>query len=307
MKIKRPIYLDTINLISIILLPFTLFTFLFNNLKKLLPKTRFKVKTICVGNIYLGGTGKTPLVIKINSILKKKYKTAIIKKNYLDQKDEKEILKKNGILLCFKNRDVAIKTAENKDFDIAICDDGLQEKKINYDISIACFNSTSTIGNGFLIPAGPLRESLFELRNYDAVFLNGGKKNSKFQNLIKKINQNIKIFYANYTPTNLKSFDLKKNYLIFCGLGNPEEFEKTLIKNKFRIKEKKFFPDHYNFSNKDINEIKTIAKEKRLEIVTSEKDYLRLDNSNKKNIKFIKVDLKILNQKAFENFLKKNL
>ena len=74
MKIKRPIYLDTINLISIILLPFTLFTFLFNNLKKLLPKTRFKVKTICVGNIYLGGTGKTPLVIKINSILKKNIK-----------------------------------------------------------------------------------------------------------------------------------------------------------------------------------------------------------------------------------------
>ena len=54
-------------------------------------------------------------------------------------------------LLCFKNRDIAIKSAENKNFDIAICDDGLQEKKINYDISIACFNSTYTIGNGFLI------------------------------------------------------------------------------------------------------------------------------------------------------------
>ena len=102
MKIKRPTYLDTINLISIILLPFTLFTFLFNSLKKLLPKSRFKLKTICVGNIYLGGTGKTPLVIKINSILKKKYKTAIIKKNYLDQKDEKEILKKMEIYYVLK-------------------------------------------------------------------------------------------------------------------------------------------------------------------------------------------------------------
>ena len=80
MKIKRPIYLDTVNLISIILLPLTFFTFLFNYLKKLSPKVKFKVKTICVGNIYLGGTGKTPLVIKINSILKKKYKTTIIKK-----------------------------------------------------------------------------------------------------------------------------------------------------------------------------------------------------------------------------------
>ncbi len=249
MKIKRPIYLDTVNLISIILLPLTFFTFLFNYLKKLSPKVKFKVKTICVGNIYLGGTGKTPLVIKINSILKKKYKTTIIKKNYVDQKDEQKILKKNGNLLCFKNRDIAIKTAENKNFDIAICDDGLQEKKINYDLSIACFNSTHTIGNGFLIPAGPLRESLFEIRNYDAVFLNG----------------------------------------------------------EFKIKEKRFFPDHYNFSNKDINEIKSLAKEKRLEIVTSEKDYLRLDNSKKKNIKFIKVDLKISNQKKFESFLNKNL
>jgi len=238
MKIKRPIYLDTVNLISLILLPLTFFTFLFNNLKKLSPKVKFKVKTICVGNIYLGGTGKTPLVIKINNILKNKYKTTIIKKNYLDQKDEQKILKKNGNLLCFKNRDIAIKTAENKNFDIAICDDGLQEKKINYDLSIACFNSTHTIGNGFLIPAGPLRESLFEIRNYDAVFLNGEKKNIKFQNKIKKINKNIKIFYANYKPTNLKSFNLKKNYLIFCGLGNPEEFEKTLIKYKFKIKEK---------------------------------------------------------------------
>ncbi len=121
MKIKRPIYLDTVNLISIILLPLTFFTFLFNYLKKLSPKVKFKVKTICVGNIYLGGTGKTPLVIKINSILKKKYKTTIIKKNYVDQKDEQKILKKNGNLLCFKNRDIAIKTAENKNFDIAIC------------------------------------------------------------------------------------------------------------------------------------------------------------------------------------------
>jgi len=307
MKIKRPIYLDTINFISIILLPLTFFTFLFNNLKKLSPKVKFKIKTIGVGNIYLGGTGKTPLVIKINNILKRKYKTVIIKKNYPDQKDEQKILKRSGNLLCFENRNIAIKTAESKNFDIAIFDDGLQEKKINFDVSIACFNSTQTIGNGFLIPAGPLRENLFEIRNYDAVFLNGEKKNIKFQNIIKKINKNIKIFYANYIPINLRSFNLQKNYLIFCGLGNPEEFEKTLIKYKFKIKEKKFFPDHYNFSNEDIDDIKSIAKEKKLEIVTSEKDYFRIDNSKKKNIKFLKVDLKIVNQKMFESFLKKNL
>ena len=108
-------------------------------------------------------------------------------------------------------------------------------------------------------------------------------------------------------PINLQSpVSLIKNNLVFI-ISSAVWFEKTLIKYKFKIKEKKFFPDHYNFSNKDINEIKSLAKEKRLEIVTSEKDYLRLDNSKKKNIKFIKVDLKISNQKKFEIFLNKNL
>lgn len=101
MKIKRPIYLDTVNLISIILLPLTFFTFLFNYLKKLSPKVKFKVKTICVGNIYLGGTGKTPLVIKINSILKKKYKTTIIKKKLSRSKRWTKNFKKKWKFIMF--------------------------------------------------------------------------------------------------------------------------------------------------------------------------------------------------------------
>ena len=117
----------------------------------------------------------------------------------------------------------------------------------------------------------------------------------------------MKIFNSKYLPTNLKSFNLKKEYLFFCGLGNPKEFEKTLIKYKFKIKEKIIFPDHYNFTNKDISEIKKIANKKKLDIVTSEKDYLRLNNSNKKNIRYLKVDLKIENNNKFESYLKNTL
>ena len=125
--------------------------------------------------------------------------------------------------------------------------------------------------------------------------------------ILKKINKNLKIFNSKYLPTNLKSFNLKKEYLFFCGLGNPKEFEKTLIKYKFKIKEKIIFPDHYNFTNKDISEIKKIANKKKLDIVTSEKDYFRLNNSNKKNIKYLKVDLKIENNNKFESYLKNTL
>ncbi len=304
MKIKRPLYLDSLNIISIFLLPFSAITYVVNLIKNISNKKRFKIKTICVGNIYLGGTGKTPLILKINKFINKKYKTVIIKKNYKDQKDEQSILKKNGDLICLDNRTDALKHAEKKNYDIALLDDGLQDKTINYDISIVCFNSSEAIGNSFLIPAGPLRERLNEIKNYDVVFLNGEKNNIKFYKTLKKINKNLKIFNSKYMPTNLKSFNLKKKYLYFCGLGNPKEFEKTLLKYKFKIEEKFVFPDHYNFTNQDIKEIKKIAKEKKLDIVTSEKDYLRLNNFNKKNIKFLKVDLKIKNLSKFESYVK---
>ena len=304
MKIKRPLYLDSLNIISIFLLPFSAITYVVNLIKNISNKKRFKIKTICVGNIYLGGTGKTPLILKINKFINKKYKTVIIKKNYKDQKDEQSILKKNGDLICLENRTDALKHAEKKNYDIALLDDGLQDKTINYDISIVCFNSSEAIGNSFLIPAGPLRERLNEIKNYDVVFLNGEKNNIKFYKTLKKIKKNLKIFNSKYMPTNLKSFNLKKKYLYFCGLVNPKEFEKTLLKYKFKIEEKFVFPDHYNFTNQDIKEIKKIAKEKKLDIVTSEKDYLRLNNFNKKNIKFLKVDLKIKNLSKFESYVK---
>jgi len=307
MKIKRPLFFESLNIISIILIPLTLVTIIINILKKIKSKKKFKIKSICVGNIYIGGTGKTPLAIKINDLLRKKFKSVFIKKKYSDQKDEQNLLRKKGKLICLKHRDKALKIAVQKNYEVAIIDDGLQDKNINYNISIVCFNSSEEIGNGLLLPSGPLRESIKELKNYDAVFLNGEKKNNKFSKKIKKINKNIKIFHANYIPTNLNKFDLKKNYLLFCGLGNPDEFERTLNKYKFKIKEKFIFPDHYNLSNNEINNLKKIAIGKKLDIITTEKDYLRLSNSNKKSIKFLKIELHILENIKFINFLNKNL
>ena len=307
MKINRPLFWDNKNLISFLLYPLSLITFLINIIKKITTKRSFKIKSICVGNLYVGGTGKTPLSIKINNILKKKYKTVFIKKKYFDQLDEQNILKSHGNLICSKYRNIALKIATTKKYDVAILDDGLQEKSLNYDISIACFNSSDGIGNGLLIPAGPLREVVSEIKNYDVIFLNGEKNNRKLYQYFKKLNKNIKIFEAKYVPLNLSSFNLKKNFLFFCGLGNPSEFERTLKKYKFKIKEKIIYPDHYNFTNFDILSLKKLAKKKNLNIITTEKDYLRLNKKNRKNIKFLRVDLSIKNLVKFSKFLKERL
>ena len=176
MKIYKPIFWSKKNFLSIILYPLTFITFTINLIKNLSNKKKYNLKTICIGNIYLGGTGKTPLSIEVNKILTKKYKTVFIKKKYKNQIDEKILLESNGKLICNNDRGIALKIAKNQKYEICIIDDGLQEKTIKYDLSIACFNSTSGIGNGFLLPAGPLRENISNVKKYDAIFLNGEKK-----------------------------------------------------------------------------------------------------------------------------------
>ena len=306
MQINNPSYWTQKNIISLSLYPLTFITYLINFIKKSVTKKKYDLKTICIGNIYVGGTGKTPLCIEINKILNKKFRTVFIKKNYTSQIDEQNLLKSYGNLISLKNRDLSLRVAKKK-FNLAILDDGLQDKSINYDISIACFNSSSGIGNGFLLPAGPLRENIQILKNYDAIFLNGDKKNKRFISILNKIEPKPKIFEANYFPVNLKKINKRKNYLFFCGIGNPDEFRRTLKKYKFKVKEEFIFPDHFNFSNSQISKLKNIAKNKKLQIITTEKDYLRLNKKNKRNINYLKIVLKIKNKKSFSKFLNERL
>jgi|TARA_A100001035_G_scaffold189189_1_gene150999 tetraacyldisaccharide 4'-kinase len=294
MNLKKPDFWDKKNPLSFILLPLTIITHLINFFKKLSKKKKFIIKTICIGNVFIGGTGKTSLSILINQILKKKFKTVFIKKNYISQKDEINLLKKNGHVITTNSRINSLELAEKKKYDFAILDDGLQQKNIKYDLKIVCFNSSEFIGNGFVLPAGPLRENIKEIKNYDIIFLNGSIKSSKkIYKKIKELNKNIEILEGEYIPQNINTFNKKKNYLMFCGIGNPKEFENTLLKHKFKLKEKFIFADHHKFSNEEIILLKKIAQKNKLEIITTEKDYLRLNLKQKKNIKFLKINLKV--------------
>ena len=303
MRLIKPKFWETKNLISFILYPLSSITFLINTTKKFCIKKNFKIKTICIGNIFIGGTGKTSLAIEINKLLEEKFRIVFIKKNYENQLDEINLLNNKGKIISSNNRENALLTAVNKKYQLAILDDGLQQKNINYDLKIACFNSEYALGNEYMLPAGPLRENLNEVKNYDLIFLNGEKKNDKLLSKLKSINKNLKIFQGKYKPLNLNNFDLKKKYLMFCGIGNPHEFEQTLIKYKFKIKKKIFYPDHYKLSNVDLKQIKDKAKKENLTLVTTEKDYFRLDKIQRKNIKFLKIKLEIKDKKNLKKIL----
>jgi len=145
MRLIKPKFWETKNFISFILYPLSSITCLINITKKFSDKKNFKIKTICIGNIFVGGTGKTSLAIEINQLLKKKFKTVFIKKNYENQLDEINLLNNKGNTVTSTTRENALLTAIKKKYQLAIIDDGLQQKNINYDLKIVCFNSEYAI------------------------------------------------------------------------------------------------------------------------------------------------------------------
>ena len=304
MRFKKPKFWDykKPNIYSYLLWPISILIKLISLFKIIIIKKKsFSIKTICIGNIYLGGTGKTSLSLKINKILnEKKIKTCFIKKFYPNQIDEQSILENDGKLFKNKSRLKSLLQADLEGYKVAIFDDGLQDNSINYDLRIVCFNNTNWIGNGFTIPSGPLRENVENIKKYKNVFLNGNDEDLyKIKEFISKIDSNINIYQGRYIPKNIKDFDVNDKFLVFSGIGNHKTFISMLKNNKLNIVKDIEFPDHYSYSKNDINNIISISNKLDCKIITTEKDYARFKKNDFNNIKYIKVDLEILNEEKF--------
>ncbi|MDC1168978.1 tetraacyldisaccharide 4'-kinase [Candidatus Pelagibacter ubique] len=309
MKLKKPKFWDykKPSFFAYLLLPLSITIDLIAKIKSKPKYPNSKIKTICVGNIYIGGTGKTSLTIKIKEILdKNNIKACFIKKFYPDQTDEQKLLSKNGALFSNLKRINALDEAISEDFEVAIFDDGLQDSSIKYDMEIVCFNSLNWIGNGLTLPSGPLRENINNLKSYENVFLNGNEESLiAIKDQIKKINPNININSGKYTPLNIGEFDKDQNYLVFSGIGNHKTFVEMLKNNKLKIVNDLEYPDHYQYSKRDFDEIIINAKKFNAHIITTEKDYLRLENFNRNEILYVKSSLEISDEKSLTNKLLK--
>ena len=309
--IKKPKFWDKkqLNFLSIILLPLTFIIIARNIITKLIKKKKFQKKSICIGNIYLGGTGKTPLTIKLNQILSNlNFNIGMVKKYYPNQKDEQDLLGKNNNLIVVNRRIDSFKIAREQNFDLLLFDDGLQDRNIDYDLKFVCFKASKWIGNGQLIPAGPLRERLSSIHKYDAIFFNS--ENSLPLSIIeniKSINPSIKIFETMYSIKNLDNFNKNKNYLIFSGIGDPESFKNLLLQNNFKISREIIFPDHHEYSEKDMIKILDESDKLGLGIITTEKDIVKIDKKYSDKINFLKIDLKIKKETDLINFINEKL
>ena len=307
MKLNKPKFWDTkLSLFTILLIPFSLIVILIIYLKRKFTRTiKFNIPIICVGNIYIGGTGKTPASIFIANELSKLGKNPVIlRKFYKKHVDEHNLIKKNfKNLILKKSRVLGIKESVEMNYDTVILDDGFQEYKIKKNLNIICFNQKQLIGNGLVLPSGPLREGLNSLKHANIILING-IKDKTFENKILDINKNFKIFYTNYRPINIEKFK-NKGFIALAGIGNPNNFFDLLAEHKINIIKKLIYPDHYKFTKKEILKIVDDANKKNAGVIITEKDYYKIKEFNLNNIEYLKVILKIENNEKFIQLISK--
>ena len=307
MNFFKPKFWDknNISFFSFILYPVALLIKLLIFLKMTFTKTHVSsIPIICIGNIYLGGTGKPPLCIEIFSILKNlKLNPAFIRKQYDLFQDELDMQKSVGPVYVNKKRISAIKEATKNNINIGILDDGFQDFSIKKNLSIICFNEKQWIGNGLTIPSGPLRENLSALKKADCIVING-KKNQNIENKILNKNKKIKIFYTKYKAQNIEEFKNKK-VIAFAGIGMPENFFDLLEEHNINIYKTIKYPDHHNYSENELKNLIDMANENNAILLTTEKDHVKFSEDNKKKIKFLKISIEFENKSKFIEEIKK--
>ena len=309
MKLKKPKFWDSsrFSFWAILFFPISILFLLFSFINKYKISKKFPIPIICVGNIYVGGTGKTPLASEIFKITKSLGKNpAFVKKYYDYLKDEITMLKKVGTTFVSKSRKEAIESLIKNKNDIAILDDGFQDYTIKKNFSVVCFNQKQWIGNGLVIPSGPLRERITAVNRSDCIVING-ERNIKIEDQIYNKNKNAKIFYSKYKPVDINRFKDKQIYA-FSGIGNPSNFFDLLKENNLNLIGTNSFPDHYHFTKSDLEIlIKKINSEKNQILLTTEKDYFRIHDNFKTHFQYLKIELEIENKDNFIELIKKNI
>lgn len=280
---KTPNWFLKKNITSYALLPFSFFYLMASRLVFNIRKKHEYISRrpiICFGNILSGGVGKTPIVRNVAKF----FDAPVVMRGYKKSKytsdigDEAKMLSGDGILVHVGNRKSnLILLNKQKSNSPIIMDDGFQNSSIKKDISILVFDESIGFGNGFLLPAGPLREKVSAISRADAIILIK-RKNVKSDFALPT---NIPIFYAKNSE--ICPYGDDTNVIAFAGIGYPEKFFNNVPCN---VIEKISFPDHYQYTDTDIKNLINKASEKNAKLLTTEKDWVRIPEWAQKQIRF---------------------
>ena len=282
---------------------------------KILKEVTLPCPVISVGNITVGGTGKTPCVIMLAQMLQENgFKPAILSRGYggksihpvnvvsdghkilLDSEtagDEPfliaQILKGIPVITGAK-RIVTGETVINQfGANVLICDDAMQHRKIFRDINLVLLDSQSLRVNNHILPRGRLREPITELKRASAFVLTRTDESQQTNNTIEKLvqNENIPIFMSIHKPKDMVKGDYSAQWPIsilagkkvcaFCGIAKPDSFKKTLLDTGAQVLSFDIFPDHHRYNKNELEKIKTRFIDGRADfLISTQKDGMRL-------------------------------
>ena len=263
---------------------------------------------ICVGNLVAGGAGKTPVVMSLVRMLQEKgLNPHILTRGYggaergplqvSPGRDTSEDVGDEALLLVdiaptwvSKSRPHGAQEAIDSGANVIVMDDGFQNPSLYKDFSLLVFDGNSGIGNGHVMPAGPLRENFSTgLARADAAVIIGEDKGN-VSDLIRK-ESDMPIFQAKLQPSGNNPDIFGKEVFAFAGIGRPEKFRDSLVAAGAVIDGWAEFPDHYPYAEDDLKELLSAAKAKQSIVLTTAKDYVRLPQSCRDQVLVFAVDL----------------
>lgn len=254
-----------------------------------------RLPVICIGNFTVGGSGKTPTAIAVAKILKLAgERPAFLTRGYGGKEegplrvtegmdaarvgDEPLLLAEHAPTIVSADREKGAKLIETMDATVIVMDDGFQNSSIGKDLSLICVDAKTGIGNAMVLPSGPLRAPLEpQIRMADALIVVG--EGSKANDLIDRFTEAGKLVLKAEIGFRQDTRWLGVLPVIgFAGIAQPDRFFRTLRDAGARLTDKKVFPDHHRFTDKQAQALLDEADARNCMLVTTEKDWVRLSD-----------------------------
>ncbi len=275
---------------------------------------RARARVICVGNLTVGGTGKTPVAIAVAELVaQRNVQPYFLTRGYggrtrgpvqVDPQkntarevgDEPLLLANAGPTVVARDRAAGAEFADRHGAEVIVMDDGHQNSKLRKHVSLVVVDAQTGFGNRRVLPAGPLRETIKDgLRRASAVILvgDGDAKLTGYRGTV---------FRVKLVPQEIPNIR-EQPVIAFAGIGQPRKLLQSLRDLGAQVKEMKSFPDHHVYLSKEISKMQVKALKLSALLVTTEKDYVRLPPKHRKSIIFLPVRAVFEDPEGFQEFL----